>query len=414
MNVISLLKSKFQWFYAIKLFSSLTTQLASFFLVYLFTPAEYGELALVLTVAQFMYILVAGWTEPTIVNLGTKAYAEKGVYTHIVIFRCIIVFASLCVVSGLYLIMKPQVLLLLRGDEYFFPAYILFVALCLFSLTSQLLYPCRKNALQSSSELIVKAFMLIVILMWVRTINQYIAVNLIFYALYAIVITAIFVKLFRRAQFSMSIDAFKNTLVFSVWQIMGALGIYFTNIGVNYVFSLSSVTTEDIGLYNFAYKLYMGFTPVFAICVIIIPQWIFNSKDKATLVRSIPKRIVSIMVALSAAYLLLGMFMKPFLSIIGKYDYVNSITYFYGLFPSFVFLVYSQMMDLIIMTTSSFKHIQYATLIQGAVLIAMCIVLVNGYGVEGALVSVFTAMLLKSIYLTFIYVKSARHQLLNQ
>lgn len=67
--------------------------------------------------------------------------------------------------------------------------------------------------------------------------------------------------------------------------------------------------------------------------------------------------------------------LTPFLNLIGKYEYLQSVDFYLWLFPAFVFMCYSQIIQLIIMTTSAFKYIQYATLVQGVILVFFALLL---------------------------------------
>ena len=76
-------------------------------------------------------------------------------------------------------------------------------------------------------------------------------------------------------------------------------------------------------------------------------------------------------------------------------------------------MAYSQIMQLVVMTTPAFKHIQYATLFQGVLLVLSCLVLVYFWGVLGAIVAVTLAFIGKSLYLYVIYEKIAKQMILD-
>ena len=410
---ITFIKKIIQPFYLLKLFSSFGSQIVSLFLIYLLSPSEYGQLALIITISQFMYILTTGWTDPTIVNLGTREFSDKGSYKNIVYYRVIIVICCWTLVTIGFLICRDYVADLIRDSRYYWTTYILFVAFSLQSFFNQLLYPAKKNLLQSSFDAIATIILLLITFISVNTVDDYVYSLLFVYLLYACISALFFWKYFGKDNFIFIRDEFQRTLKFSVWQILGVLGIYLTNLGVNYVYTIEKVPVDEIGLYNVAYKLFSEFTPIFAICVIVIPQWIYGTKDKEKLVNDIIKKALIGTLILSLAYLFIYLLLEPFLKLIGKYEYVPSITYYLYLLPAFMFMTYSQIMQLIVMTTPAFKHIQYATLFQGFLLVLSCFVLVYFWGILGAIISVTIAYIGKSIYLSYIYNRLAKRMIIE-
>lgn len=410
---ISDFKRRIKPFYLLKLASSFGVQIVSLFLIYLFSPGEYGQLALIITVAQLMYILTTGWTDPTLVNLGTREYSEKGSYKNILYYRAIIVVFCWIIVTLSFLVSRNYIIDLIREPSYYWTTYLLFLAFSLQSFFNQILYPAHKNLLQSLFDAISTVILMTVTFLFVRSVVGYVYVQFVIYVLYAIISTVFFIQYFGRDSFVFRKSEFRKTLKFSVWQILGVLGIYLTNLGVNYVYTIENVSVEAIGLYNVAYKLFSEFTPIFAICVIVIPQWIYGTKDKESLLRDIPRKTIIGVALLSLAYFAIYLILDPFLTLIGKIEYRESIFYYIYLLPAFIFMAYSQIMQLVVMTTPAFKHIQYATLFQGVLLVLSCLVLVYFWGVLGAIVAVTLAFIGKSLYLYVIYEKIAKQMILD-
>lgn len=408
-----IIKKHFKRFYIQKIVSSIETQLVSFFLIYLLNPTEYGQLALIITVSQLMYVIATGWTDPTITNLGTKEYADTGSYRNIVVYRLIIVAVCFVFVSLLFLFAKYKVVSMIHGEEYFFITYLLFIAYALQSFFYQLLYPCNKNDLQSLFDVIYATLLLCLSLAIVRDIKMYVYVMLALNIGYAIVTLRYYFLYNAKRRLTLSREGFNKTLKFSIWQVLGVLGIYLTNMGVNYVYTIKQVDLQEIGLYNVAYKFFCEFTPIFAICVVVIPQWIFNQKDKVKLIINIKKYTIIGVVLLAVAYLVIFVLLKPFLILINKADYTASINYYLWLFPAFVFMSYSQITQLIIMTTPAYKHTQYSTLIQGFILLIFCFIFIGSYGVIGAIFSVTLSYLAKSLYLLYIYKRYGQKMILQ-
>jgi O-antigen/teichoic acid export membrane protein len=405
-------RSKISIFYFYKILSSFCVQALSFFLVYLLAPDEYGRLVLIITISQFMFVFTTGWTDPTIINLGTKKYSEKGNYKDIFYYRTLIVLFSLVIVTLIFFCNATWVLSFLRSQYKYslLLVYLLYLAYSLQGFTYQLLYPSKKNNLQSIIELLINFALLVVALLFIRNVESYIYANVIAYFLYFVVIIRLFYYYFGKDDFSWSWTDFRATLEYSYWQISGVIGIYLINIGLNYIFSILKVDIAEIGLYNFAYKLFSGFTPIFSICVIIIPQWIFNKRKEKEKI-NIKNRLLCGILALSIMYLIAFVLLKPFLMLVNKNDYLQSVDYFIMLFPAFILMCYCQLMGLVTMTTQYYKYIQYATLIQGAVLLLSGYVFVLYLGVNGAICAVTLAFAVNAICLFLLYMKKVKSTL---
>jgi len=103
----SVAKRSVHMFHILKLLSALFTQLAALYLVYVLNPTEYGQFALISSIAQLMYILTSGWSSGSVINLGSQSYARTGSYKAVVYYRICIVAVSLVVVSLVFFRSNP-------------------------------------------------------------------------------------------------------------------------------------------------------------------------------------------------------------------------------------------------------------------------------------------------------------------
>lgn len=397
-------------FYFYKLTSSFLTQLVSFYLVYILTPSEYGVLALVLTLAQIMYILTSGWTDISLLNLGTKKYRTNKSYSDIVVYRAIIVLFSFFAISAMYFIFKKNVLEFITDKSLYNYTFLLYISLCLYSFSYQLLYPGGKNNFQSVSELIIISIYFITIIFFIRSIKSYIIINFIIYVTYFCVILLAFQHYFRIKLDFFSKEGFKEMIRFSFWQLLASIGIYLTNASVNYIFSINSINLEEIGLFNFAYKLLFCFSPIFAIGNIKVPQWIYSSNHDEV-IKKVPIYICLGVAILCLAFLLIYLLSPIILDVIGKKDYLRSIDYYILLFPAFLCLCINQFLNMITLTTRYYKHGQYATFLQGFVLIIVGLLLVPHIGTIGAIFAITISFVFNTFYMIVVYNKKVKQQL---
>lgn len=406
-NKIINLYSRFKLFYFIKLLSSFFTQIGSLFLIYQLRPSDLGHLALIVSVAQLMFVLTSGWSNGSIINLGSKKYSETGDYKDIVIYRGIIVFISFIFVTIAFFFLKGHILDFILEYKNYRLVFILFLGYVFYDFSSQLLYPGNKNLIQSLSELIATTIILALTFLYVKNINEYVYVYSITFFIFSIFVFSMFVYYFKEPNTILTNKEFKLVLEYSMWQMLSVVGIYVINIGINYILVLNNVEVESIGLYNFSYKLFSGFSPFFALFGILIPKWV-HGIDKSILHNKLMNRFLYSLCILVAMYLIIALCLKPFIILIGKEEYLKSVSYFYYLLPAFVFLSYVNLINTVLMNTKYFKQAQFAIVFQAVSLIIFGFPLVKIYGIMGAIFATTLSFIVGAVYLNILYNKKAR------
>lgn len=393
---------KIKPFYLVKLSSSFFTQFGSLFLIYLLNPGELGHLSLIISVAQLMFVLTSGWSNGAVINLGSKKYAESGTYKDVIYYRSVIVFISFVIITVLFVFLKIPIINFILKSENYRLVYFLFLGYVFYDFSSQLLYPGNKDLAQSLSELITTFSLLACTLLFVKSVRDYVYIYSGTFFLFALFIILLFIYYYGKQKISWNKEEFLFVLKYSFWQILSVVGIYIINIGINYVLVFYKISIGNIGLYNFSYKLFSGFSPFFALFGIVIPKWIYNL-DKNKLHSQLKRRLFYSICILSTLYLCVAVILKPFITLVGKEDYLRSAEYFIYLFPAFLFMSYSNLMNTVIMNTSYFKQAQFAIVFQGVSLVAFSFPLVYFFGIEGALGATTISFVVGAIYLHILY-----------
>ena len=403
--------NKLKLFYVFKLLTSLFVQLASLFLIYLLTPSEYGYLALIISVAQLMYIFTSGWTNGALINLGTKKFAETGNYNSVVYHRTIIVLIAFIIISVLFFLLKIPISEFILLKENYILVFVLFIGYVLYDYASQLLYPGNKDLIQSSIDLTATLSLFLITVLFVRNIVNYIYLYTSIYVVFTIIIISIFIFFYAKYSFKWNKIEFTYLFTYSLWQFLSVISIYVINIGVNYLFIYYDIKIDDIGLYNFSYKLFSGFAAFFGLFGILIPKWVHNT-PKEKLHKLLKTRIFYSVVILSLIYLFIGIILKPFIIFINKVDYLNSVNYFMFLFPAFILMCYGNLINTIIMNTSHYKKAQFAIVAQGLSLIISSFFLVGRFGIYGAIISTTISFIIGAIYLYLLYTRKVKQDFL--
>ena len=402
---------KIKLFYILKILSSFLIQIASLYLVYVLSPTDYGYLALIISVSQLMYILTSGWTNGALINLGSKKFAETGSYNSIVIYRLIIVLFSFVIVSFLFFILEKQISQILIDNNNYYLVFILFLGYVLYDFASNLLYPGNKDLAQSFLDFLTTSSLLILTVFFVISISSYIFIFTSIYFLFALVVISLFLYFYADLKFKFSKVEFTFLFKYSMWQFLSVISIYVINIGVNYLFIYYEISVDQIGLYNFSYKMFSGFAAFFALFGVLIPKWI-HSYDKLKLHKLLIKRILFIILGLTSIYLILAFALKPFIILIGKDDYLNSINYFFYLFPAFILMSYVNLINTVIMNTAFYKHAQFAIVLQALSLIIFSFFTIKYFGVYGAIISTTISFLVGSLYLFSLYKNKVKQSFL--
>lgn len=178
------------------------------------------------------------------------------------------------------------------------------------------------------------------------------------------------------------------------------------NYGANYVMVICNIGYEQMGLYSFAYRIFMGMSPFFALFGILIPKWIHNNEPNFKF--NIDRNIFVVIVFLVSIYLLIAFSLDVFLKVIGRPEYQASRDYLFLLVPAFLFMCYSNIMNTIFANTIFFKRVQYGMLIQGVVFVLTVYPLVYYFSVHGTIYATNLSFAASFIYINILYNKFKR------
>ena len=382
-------------FHILKLASSICTQLASLCLVYVMTPAEYGQFALIASVAQLMYILTSGWSNGSVINLGSRSFTKTGSYKGVVYYRIVIVVVALVAVYSAFLLLQPLIEKYINVSGMFTYVMVLFLGYVLNDHASQLLYPGNRDLTQAGVELATTFTLLLVVGLLVKNLGDYVFAYGIVSVVFASIVSVLFLKYYHAQLFQWRAAEFNAVLNYSAWQMISVISIHIINMGVNYVLVISNVSLEQIGLYNLAYRLFSGFAPFFILFGVLIPKWIHSSTAS---VNYIEPKILKIVGVLAILYLASGFALRPLLNAFQMQLYLNVVPYYFIMFPAFLLTSYTNLLNTVIANTERFRHAQVGIIIQAALLIISSIALVRLFGVNGAFAAITIASAAGAIY----------------
>lgn len=390
-------------FHALKLLSSGFAQLCTLYLVYVLSPAEYGEFAILASVAQLLYILSAGWTNGVVINIGSQSFGKNGAYKDVVYYRIAILVISFIIVCAIYSILSPWIELYINVAGIQFYVFLLFISYIFYDHASQLLYPGDRHLVQATAEFLATFCFFIVVVLGVHSAKEYVVAYFAISCTFAAVVTYLFFIYSAKESVCLRYSNFKKILHYSGWHLISALGIYIVNVGNNYVLVANEIPLSDIGLYNLAYRLYAGYAPIFSLFGILIPKLIHSSEDGILLVEN---NILKITALLSILYLLIGLVLPQIFEILSMQRYSMSISYYYWLFPAFVFTCYINLMNTAMVNTEKFRASQVGIFLQCLLLAMVSFPLVYRCKVWGALAAITISSLVAALYFYYLYNKT--------
>lgn len=398
-------------YYILNICASLCAQIIALILVYKLSPEDYGYYSLITSAAQIMFIICSGWTNATVINIGTKDYKETGAYKEVIVYRAIIVFSCWILISLLFLILNNVIIEFVGGGDNYILTYMFFCGLVFNDFVYQIFYPGEKNNFQTITMFVFNAGILSFVLFYVKHLYQYIHIYTILqFFLFSFLICS-FLWIYRKQRVIFNESKFKKILSYSFWQLFGVIGVYLINLGSNYILRGNNIPVDEIGLYNFAYKVFCCFVPIFALLGVVIPKWIHDPIIPQKIVH-IKKRMFPILGLLFGVYILVYLILPLFLSFINKEDYFGSVNMYLYLFPGFIFYSINQILNIILLNTPNYKYSQIIAITQGVILILSCIILVGCYGVYGAIASNVISYMSGTLYFMYVYNKKIKKTLL--
>ncbi len=398
------LLSNVKLFHVLKLFSSLIIQLSGILLIFKLTPRELGVFTLILSIAQLLFTVTCAWNGGGFLVFGTKFFKNSGRYTIIVFYRLFIIIVSSFFLFVIVYFAKDNISNFVLGQTNLKLAILLFLGLFFYDFSSQLLYPSNKDKVQSGIELIYSIILISVTYFLVDSIYDYVMYFCAISGLFCLSIFTILMKSMPFFQNEINKSDFLKYLNYSKWQSLSVISIYVVNLGMNYVFVVSKLSLPEIGKYNLAYRLFMGFSPLFAIFIIQTPKWL-NSIEIANKKKFLSNKIIQYMFLLVGLYTLAFLLLKPILDLLGKKVYIASIDIFFKLFPAFIFMAIGNMLNTILMNTNSFKKAQFGLIIQSLLLLTFSFIFVNQLGINGAILSTTLSLFGSMIFLLTLFKK---------
>ncbi len=201
-------------------------------------------------------------------------------------------------------------------------------------------------------------------------------------------------------EFEFDKEWFKQVLNFSLWQLFGFSGLYLINFGDTAVIK-HLMTTEDVGIYNAAYKL---FNSIASFAFVIssyyagtVSQY-FEKKEKTELKNFFYKERFMIFAFSVLGHIGVIIFSKPIITTLYGERYVDSILIFNILMVGSMVRYLSVFYMLYFNTNGKYKIQQNINIIRAVLNLILDIIFINLFGLIGPAIATTIVMIITFIY----------------
>jgi len=222
------------------------------FIIRKLSISDYGIFSVALMFTGLITTFGFSWSSSSILYYGSKEKAKTGTINKTFWARNIIIAISLVATTILFTLFRAQI------NEYIGLNVALLILIWLYisvaeDYLNQYFLAVKKQLISSMLSVTAKLFYLVLIIVFTFNVKELIILNIISHASVLLYIFGINKNDIGKYEFDRS--WFMEILNFSLWQLFGFSGLYLINFGDTAVIK-HFMTTEDVGIYNAAYKLF--------------------------------------------------------------------------------------------------------------------------------------------------------------
>ncbi|TCO78829.1 lipopolysaccharide biosynthesis protein [Marinisporobacter balticus] len=362
---------------------------------------DYGIFSLIFMLIGLITTFGFSWSSSSILYYGSKEKAKHGSINKTFWARSIIIFLSLIIITLLFLIFGKQINLYVGLNVSFLILIWLYVSVAEDYL-SQYFLAVNKQVLSTLLSITAKIIYLLLISTISFDVKTLLVINIISHASVIFYIFKIDNKDVGRFEFDRL--WFKEVLNFSLWQLFGFSGLYLINFGDTAVIK-HFMTTEDVGIYNAAYKL---FTAIAGFAYLIssyyatnVSSYFLNRDYNKINIFFYKERLIIFSLSIIVHMFIIA-FSKLIIITIYGVRYLDAVKIFNVLMIGSMFNYLSVFYVLYYNTNDKYKILQTLNIIQALVNLGLDVIFINFFGLIGPAIATTIAML-SSFLFSFLY-----------
>ncbi len=398
-RIINFIKKRknFILFAALRVLVMIMSLITNIFIVRKLSVNDYGIFSVALMFVGLVTTFGFSWSSSSILYFGSREKIESGNINKTFWARNIIIAVSLVITTILFVLFKKQINSYIGINVSFLVLIWLYVSVAEDYL-NQYFLAVKKQILSSMLSITAKAFYLILILIFSFDITTLIVLNIISHA--TVLLYILGMNKNDISGFEFDKVWFKEILNFSIWQLFGFSGLYLINFGDTAVIK-HFMTTEDVGYYNAAYKLFdaiANFAYVISSYYAGSVTQYFTNKESENLRRFFYKERFLILGLSTAMHVVVMVFSKPIIVTLYGENYINSVQIFNILMIGSIFRYLSVFYMLYFNTNGKHKIQQYINIFRAIFNLILDIVFIQIFGLIGPAIATTFAIIITVIF----------------
>ena len=374
--------------------------ITNIFIVRKLSINDFGIFSVALMFIGLVTTFGFSWSSSSILYYGSREKAKTGSINKTFWARNIIIGISLLITTILFIVFRQEINDYIGLNVTFLILVWLYISVAEDYL-SQYFLAVKKQLMSSMLSITAKVIYLIMIIIFSFDVKTLIILNIISHATVLLYIFGI--NKDDVGSFEFDKDWFKEVLNFSLWQLFGFSGLYLINFGDTAVIK-HFMTTEDIGIYNVAYKL---FDAIASFAFVIssyyagsVSQY-FANNESGKIKRFFYKERLMIFGLSTLAHIVVMIFSKPIITVLYGDRYTQSVVLFNILMIGSIFRYLTVFYMLYYNTNKKHKLQQTINILRAILNLVLDIILVRRFGLVGIAIGTTIAMFLAFLFSFF-------------
>jgi O-antigen/teichoic acid export membrane protein len=358
---------------------------------------EYGIFSVALMLIGVFTTFGFNWSSSSIIYYGSKEKTKSGRINKTFWARNIIILTSLVITTILFVFFRLQINEYIGLNVAFLILIWLYVSV-IEDYLSQYFLAVKKQILSSMLSVTAKVIYIVLLIIFDFEVKSLILLNIISHSTVILYVLGINKKDVGKFEFDK--DWFKEVLNFSLWQLFGFSGLYLINFGDTAVIK-HFMTTEDVGIYNAAYKL---FNAIASFAYVIssyyassVSQYFTNRESQKIRQFYYKDRILILGISLFA-HISVMIFSKSIIVMLYGERYAKSAIIFNVLMVGSLFRYLTVFYMLYFNTNGKHKLQQYINIARAMLNIVLDIVFIQFFGIIGPAIATTIAIILTAVF----------------
>lgn len=387
-------------FFFLKVLIMVLGLITNIFIVRKLSVNDFGIFSVALMFIGLITTFGFSWSSSSILYYGSREKVKTGSLNKTFWARNIIIAVSLVVTTILFALFRHQINNYIGLDVSFLILIWLYISVAEDYL-SQYFLAIKKKLMSSLLSITAKIIYLMMIFIFSFDVKTLIILNIISHATVLLYIFGI--NKSDVGKFEFDKDWFKEVLNFSLWQLFGFSGLYLINFGDTVVIK-HFMTTEDVGIYNAAYKL---FNAIASFAFVIssyyagsVSQY-FANNDSKKIKQFFYKERLLIFGLSTIAHIVVMIFSKPIITTVYGDRYVQSVAIFNILMIGSIFGYLTVFYMLYYNTNKKHKLQQTINIFRAILNVGLDIVFIQIFGLIGPAIATTIAMFTAFVFSFF-------------